>query len=82
MSVALATFGNLFGDCADSNARTEPQTVDLTSLAPKSCWRNSNKFSKHPVQLRCIVKPYRERHVDNRYIAFGQQCSCATDPLR
>src|SRR4030095_10582229 len=29
-------------------------------LAPKNRWRNSNKFSKHSVQLRCIVKSCRE----------------------
>ena len=52
-------------DCACEN-RGSRRCSCVTSLAPKSRWRNANKFSKHPVQLGCIVKPCRERYVGNR----------------
>ena len=39
-------------------------------LAPISPRRNANKFLKHPVQLGCIAKPYRVRHVNNRQVLY------------
>jgi hypothetical protein len=41
-----------------------------TNLTPKNRWCNSDMFSKHAVQLGCIAKPHRERHVVNRQIAI------------
>jgi len=35
------------------------------NLAPKSRWRNSYQFLKHSVQLGCIAKSNRARHVGN-----------------
>ena len=37
-----------------------------TILAPKRRRRHSDQFSKHAVQLGCIAKPHRERHVGDR----------------
>src|SRR6516165_10755328 len=53
-----------------------------TSISPESGWRNTHKFSKYPVQVRCIAELHRECHVAKREIGFGQQCSRAADPLR
>ena len=53
-----------------------------TSISPESGWRNTHKFSKYPVQVRCIAEPYRERHLAKREFRLGQQPFCAVDPLR
>jgi hypothetical protein len=58
----------LDGELGGRQVAHQLQLKDLTQtvLAPKSRRRKSNQFSKHTVQLGCIAKPYRERHVGNR----------------
>src|SRR6516165_5146360 len=53
-----------------------------TSFPPEYGWCNTDKFSKYPVQLRCIAEPHRERYVAKREIGYRQQVSCTADPLR
>ena len=53
-----------------------------TSFPPECGWRNTNKFSKYTVQLRCIAEPHRARYLAKRKIGFGQQSSRSADPLR
>ncbi len=72
VSVGRASLIHCYGMCRRIDASRlrsairAPLWKTQTILAPINRWRNSRQFSKRAVQLRCIAKPYRERHVRDR----------------